>query len=152
MAMLTLRPPNQDEAAVLTDLCMRAKAGWGYDEVFMAACRSELTLTQSALSHANIQVAESNGRVVGLVEVKVSDKVAVLEKLFVEPSAQRLGIGRILFDWAKAKAICFGARTLIIESDPQAAHFYRCVGAADDGNVASETIAGRYIPRLKLRL
>ena len=150
--MLILRAARVDEAAALTDLCMRSKAMWGYDADFMAACRRELTLTPSAMSQAVLQLAEIDGKVVGLVELEFAGQVALLEKLFVEPSAQRTGTGRKLFAWAKITAISWGARILVIESDPKAAGFYRCMGAIDDGNVASTMIAGRFIPRLKLAL
>jgi GNAT superfamily N-acetyltransferase len=150
--MLVLRSPMLDEAAALTDLCMRSKTIWGYDADFMAACRDELTLTPSAMHQTGLQVAEIDGKVVGVVELKFAGKVALLEKLFVEPSAQKTGTGRQLFAWAKATAMSRGARMLVIESDPHAAGFYRCMGATDDGNVASMTIAGRSIPRLKLTL
>ena len=35
--MLTLRTPGPDEAAALTELCLRSKAVWGYDAQFMKA-------------------------------------------------------------------------------------------------------------------
>src|SRR5687768_4428349 len=40
-----VRRARADEAEALTELTMRAKASWGYDAAFMAACREELTLT-----------------------------------------------------------------------------------------------------------
>ncbi len=33
--MFRLRTPRCDEAAILTELCLRSKAVWGYDEEFM---------------------------------------------------------------------------------------------------------------------
>ena len=42
--MLTLRTPRPDEAAILTELSLRSKAVWGYDEAFMLSCRNELML------------------------------------------------------------------------------------------------------------
>ena len=35
--MLALRAARPDEAELLTDLCLRAKAVWGYDDAFMRA-------------------------------------------------------------------------------------------------------------------
>ena len=43
--MLHLRPARPDEADLLTELCLRSKAVWGYDDAFMRACRAELTLS-----------------------------------------------------------------------------------------------------------
>src|SRR5262245_34275426 len=65
-SMLRLRPPSPHELAALTDLCLRSKAVWGYDEAFMRACRAELTLTQRDLETSRLQVAERDGAVVGV--------------------------------------------------------------------------------------
>ena len=149
---LHLRPARIDELAALTELCLRSKAVWGYDEVFMRACRAELTLAPRDLETSRIQIAESDGKVVGVVQVSVAGTEASLDKLFVEPDVLRTGAGRALFDWAAETARDQGARTLVIEADPGAAAFYRRVGARDDGFARSASIPGRLLPRLKLRL
>ena len=64
----------------------------------------------------------------------------------------RTGPGRKLLDWAKATARAAGAPALVIEADPDAAEFYRRMGAVDDGVVPSGSIPGRLIPRLNLPL
>lgn len=136
----------------MTDLCMRSKAVWGYDDEFMRACLAELTLTPSMMRTSCIRVAELDGYVVGVVRVTVKGKLAELDKLFVEPTHLRFGIGRKLFEWAQTTARDAGATTLTIEADPGAAEFYRRMGAVDDGLAASGSIPGRFIPRLKLTL
>ncbi|MEH2502191.1 MULTISPECIES: GNAT family N-acetyltransferase [unclassified Bradyrhizobium] len=150
--MLALRPARPEEGAALTELCLRSKAVWGYDDAFMAACRKELTLTPTSILASQVQVAELDGRLVGLAEVKCSGDTAQLEKLFIEPTMLRTGTGRKLLDWAKTIARAAGATALIIEADPDAAEFYRCMGAIDDGLVPSGSIPGRLIPRLNLAL
>jgi GNAT superfamily N-acetyltransferase len=150
--MLALRPARPEEGAELTELCLRSKAVWGYDDAFMAACRKELTLTAAGIRASRVQVAELDGRLAGLAEVKSSGETAQLEKLFVEPAMLRTGTGRKLLDWAKATARAAGAMALVIEADPDAAEFYRRMGAVDDGLVPSGSIPGRLIPRLNLPL
>ena len=150
--MLTLRPPRPDEAARLTELCLRSKAVWGYDEAFMRACRDELTLTPAAIASSHVVVAEEDGVLVGMAQVTTTGAVATLDKLFVEPTLLRRGSGRALFEWAERTARGAGAAVLIVESDPEAAEFYRRMGASDDGLVPSGSIPGRLIPRLKLLL
>ena len=150
--MLALRPARPEEGAELTELCLRSKAVWGYDDAFMAACRKELTLTPAAILASQVQVAELDGRLAGLAEVKSSGDTAQLEKLFVEPAMLRTGTGRKLLEWAKATARAAGATALVIEADPDAAEFYRRMGAVDDGHVPSGSIPGRLIPRLNLPL
>ena len=150
--MLALRPARPEEGAELTELCLRSKAVWGYDDAFMAACRKELTLTPASIRASQVQVAELDGRLAGVAEVKSAGDTAQLEKLFVEPAMLRTGTGRKLLDWAKATARAAGATALVIEADPDAAEFYRRMGAVDDGVVPSGSIPGRLIPRLNLPL
>jgi GNAT superfamily N-acetyltransferase len=126
--VLTLRTPRRDAAAILTELCLRSKAVWGYDEAFMLACRDELTLAPSAMQSSHLKVAEIDGDLVGMARITVKGDLAELDKLFVEPTHLRSGGGRALFDWAKNAARQAGATTLVIESDPNASGFYRCMG------------------------
>ncbi|ANW01650.1 GNAT family N-acetyltransferase [Bradyrhizobium icense] len=150
--MLALRPARPEEGPALTELCLRSKAVWGYDDTFMQACGKELTLTPATILASHVQVAELDGRLAGVAEVKSSGDTAQLEKLFVEPGLLRTGAGRKLLDWAKATARAAGATALVIEADPDAADFYRRMGAVDDGLVPSGSIPGRLIPRLNLPL
>ena len=150
--MLLLRPAHRAECAVLTDLCFRSKAAWGYDAAFMEICRDELTLTPKRLERSVAQVAEDDGHLVGFAEIVVEDDIARLEKLFVDPKYFGIGVGRKLFDWAVQAAVARGASLMMIESHPGAAPFYRRMGALDDGVVASGSVHGRTIPSLRLPL
>ncbi len=150
--MFRLRTPRCDEAAILTELCLRSKAVWGYDEEFMQACRGELTLTALIMRSSYLKVAEIGGHLVGVAQVTVKGELAELDKLFVEPTRLRSGAGKALFDWATTVARDAGAVTMVIEADPDAAGFYRRMGAVDDGTAPSGSIRGRLLPRLKVRL
>src|SRR5581483_5636958 len=81
-----LRMPTLDELPALSALCFRSKAVWGYDNDFMEACRRELTIEPSELRSTSIAVAEKNGRIVGVAQIKVAGTEADLLKLFVEPT------------------------------------------------------------------
>jgi GNAT superfamily N-acetyltransferase len=125
---------------------------WGYNAEFIEACRAELTLMPELVRDSEIQVTEEEGIIVGVAQVTVDAGVAVLDKLFVEPTRLRSGAGRRLFEWATNAARELGAGTMQIESDPGAAEFYRRMGAVDDGVARSGSIPGRVIPKLKLTL
>jgi GNAT superfamily N-acetyltransferase len=150
--MLMLRTPRPDEAIALTELCLRSKAVWGYDEQFIEACRAELTITPEKMNSSHFQVAETGGRIVGVAQITLKERIAELSSLFVEPPRLRCGAGRQLFDWAKKTARSAGAAHLVIEADPYAAGFYRRMGAIDAGTVPSGSIPGRMLPMLKLAL
>lgn len=150
--MLRLRPARADELPAVTELCLRSKAVWGYDAAFIAACRTELTVTPDDLRGSCCMVAEQDGEAVGFAQVSVAGDTAVLDKLFIEPACLRSGIGRRLWVWAVETAGRLGARRLLIDADPDAADFYRRMGARPAGTVPSGSIPGRRLPRLALDL
>jgi GNAT superfamily N-acetyltransferase len=149
---LTIRAPTIDGLSDLSDLCFRSKAVWGYDVEFMDACRAELSFEPRDLELTPIAVAEHYGKPIGVAQVKVVDDEADLLKLFVEPSALRSGTGKALLVWATDVAKKLGATRLIIEADPDAAPFYRRMGAYDVGQAPSGSVPGRMLPKLAMNL
>ena len=150
--VLTIRPPTIDELSSLSDLCFRSKAVWGYDEEFMNACRGELSFKPRDLEWTPIAVAECDGKPIGVAQIKIVDDEADLLKLFVEPGALRSGTGKALLAWATDVAKQLGATRLTIEADPDAAAFYRRMGAYDVGQAPSGSVPGRMLPRLAMNL
>jgi GNAT superfamily N-acetyltransferase len=149
---LTIRAPAIDELSGLSDLCFRSKAVWGYDEEFMEACRGELSFEPRDLELTPIAVAEHDGKPIGVAQVKVVDHEADLLKLFVEPSAIRNGTGKALLAWATDVAKKLGATRLTIDADPDAAGFYRRMGASDVGQAPSGSVPGRMLRKLAMNL
>jgi GNAT superfamily N-acetyltransferase len=143
-----LRSPTLEELPTLSALCLRSKAVWRYSSDFIEACRSELAIEVSELQSTSIAVAEENSRVVGIAQVKVTGTEADLLKLFVEPTMLRGGVGTKLFQWAAGEATAMGANRMAIEADPDAAPFYRRMGAKDCGFAPSGSIPGRMLPKL----
>lgn len=141
-----IRPARADEAAALTELAMRSKAHWGYDDAFMDACRAELTVRADQVDR--IDVAELDGEVIGMVHLEPS----ALEDLFVEPSAIGTGVGAALFRHAVRRAAAEGMTTVAIDADPNAEGFYVAMGAVRVGESPSGSIAGRTLPRLEVRV
>ncbi len=152
--MTALRPPlsirraRLEEAAALTDLAMRSKALWGYDDVFMAACLAELTVQPAAIEGGEVWVAERDGAIVGLLEVVPEDGRAELRLIFVEPGCARSGIGRALWDHAEMRARAHGAQRLALDADPNAVPFYERMGMQVVGESPSGSIPGRMLPRM----
>ena len=150
--MILLRNIRPDEISVLTELCLRSKAVWGYDEDFMRACRNELTLRPEELETSHFQVAERDRIAIGLAQIKMVGRDADLARLFVEPALLGAGFGRLLFEWAAATARNLGADGITIEADPGAAPFYERMGARQVGFAPSQSIPGRMLPLLRLEL
>ncbi len=150
--MITLRPARPEEAQALSELCMISKAYWGYDAAFMNSCRTELTITAADFQNAQIQVAVDGGKLAGMAQLQIDGVAAELDKLYVDPDFIGAGIGRALFDWAVRQARNAGANVMSIDADPDAAGFYRRMGAVDDGMSPSGSIPGRTLPRLRITL
>lgn len=149
---MIVRSPHIDELSRLSDLCFRSKAVWGYDQMFLDECREELSFGQHDLEETHVAVAEQNGAILGVVQVKVSSGEADLLKLFVEPHALRKGTGRVLFAWAVEVSRREGASRMVIEADPDAVPFYHRLGARTCGEAPSGSIPGRLLPRLTFDL
>ncbi|MEV7601050.1 GNAT family N-acetyltransferase [Kitasatospora sp. NPDC089797] len=150
---MRIRPARPDEAELLTGIALRAKAYWGYDEAFMAACRAELTLDAAAVERASTVVAEDgDGRLLGFAALAGTAPNGELEMLFVEPDRIGRGIGRALFAHVRDLARVRGLRRLTIDADPNAEAFYLAMGAARIGSTPSTALPGRELPRLEVLL
>jgi GNAT superfamily N-acetyltransferase len=145
-----LRPARLEECAALSALALRSKASWGYSSDFLEHCAAELTLSPELIPHTF--VIETVAGVHGFYALSQLDaRRAELELLFVEPSALRHGYGRRLLAHAQRHAReVLGARTLVIQGDPNAAAFYRAAGAVRVGELPSASITGRVLPLYEL--
>jgi GNAT superfamily N-acetyltransferase len=138
---LTLRDAQVGDCEALSELAFASKAGWGYDDAFMAACRADLTILPENLRNARIRIADKN-TMVGFHGIQGGE----LEWLFVAPAAQGQGVGAALLADAREIAATAGMRELFIEADPFAAAFYEHAGARLVGERPSSAIEGRALP------
>jgi GNAT superfamily N-acetyltransferase len=149
---LLIRPARAGEASILTELCIRAKAHWGYDPQFMAAATRLLQIPERQIGAGRVLVAV-RGQDAAAVPCGVAAIVPLrrpnwfeLSHLFVAPESFRLGIGRALFDAAVALAVGKGATHISILSDPNAAVFYQRLGARRCGEAPSGVGGNRMLP------
>ena len=143
---LVIRAARADEAAALTDLAMRSKAYWGYEADFLARCRAALEVKTAALSAQPHFVAERDGRRLGFYGFEPLPDGVGLDYLFVEPDCVGQGIGRALWQHALAVAARLGHGTLTVVADPNAAGFYRRMGAEPAGDQASDLEPEHILP------
>jgi N-acetylglutamate synthase-like GNAT family acetyltransferase len=149
---MELRQPYEHELAAASRLCLRSKAHWGYNADFIAACEAELTIGGDHLARDAVVVAVDKGKIVGVAQLSLEDAECYLEKLFVDPDWMGMGVGRSLFEWSANTAKRLGASEIIVESDPNAASFYRQMGATEAGSAPSASIPGRKLPRFVFKL
>ena len=150
MSTLQLRAARRDEARLLSELALRSKSYWGYDQAFLDACRAELTLTPEDVEIKRVTVAERDGQVVGFYALAGDPPQGTLEDLFVEPDHIGTGVGRALWEDAIAAARALGFARLTLEADPGAESFYLAMGAHRIGSVPSGSIPGRVLPLLEV--
>ena len=148
-----IRPAKSEEASDLSALAVRSKAYWGYDDDFMAACLSELTVSPEAVRRNPTYVIEADNRVMGFYMLSpIEDGNVELDYLFVEPDVIGRGYGKKLMEHAKAVGKARGSSLMIIQSDPNAEQFYRRVGGELIGHRPSTSIPGRLLPVLTIDL
>ncbi|MEX0284491.1 MAG: GNAT family N-acetyltransferase [Paracoccaceae bacterium] len=146
---------TQTELDQLSALCLRSKAYWGYDEVFLDACRKELTVTPDDLSDL-MAVTRASGNFTGVVQISLGksdsdgNRFGEIEKLFIAPDAMGQGLGQLLFGWSIEQARRAGTTQLHIDADPGALGFYERMGAVQVGTTPSGSIPGRELPHLRL--
>lgn len=149
---IAFRAPRLTDLEMMSALCLKSKAVWGYDAEFLAACRDELTFRPSALTTTEIALACKAGKLIGVVQWDKKLPVCELLKLFVDPGCIGQGIGKQMFNWATTSAAQAGADTMHIEADPNAVPFYTAMGAELIGAVESASIGGRTLPLMQKRL
>lgn len=148
---IALRRAVADDAPTLTAISMRAKASWGYDDAFMAACAQELTLSPEKLDLWEVWVADADGEVAGMIAIEVAPPPEI-EEFFVEPAFQGQGVGARLMAQAIKAARAAGATALGVEADPFAEPIYHRLSFRTVGRSPSGSIPGRWLPRLEMDL
>ncbi|HTE83042.1 MAG TPA: GNAT family N-acetyltransferase [Reyranella sp.] len=141
--MISVRQAQTGEAQILTALCVRSKAHWGYDDAFMRLSEASLTVSDADIASDRVLVATDNDRVAGVARVEPDGELGVM---FVDPPAMGRGAGRALFAAAAALARRLGARSMPILADPNAAPFYERMGARFVSHAPSDAIPGRTLP------
>lgn len=144
-----LRAGREEEAGALTELALRSKGYWGYDEEFLTACRKELTMREGELAARRTTVAEEDGRVLGFSTLEGSLPQGWVGMLFVDPPAIGRGVGRLLYRNVLETAGRLGFTRLTIDADPHAEPFYLAMGARRIGTAPSGSIPGRTLPLLE---
>ena len=146
---LSVRRAWPQEAGQLTELAMKAKASWGYDEAFMAMCRAELTITPALVATWTIWVAEVAGEVAGMIALTSDGPSGELEDFMVDPIFQSRGVGAALMNVLLEECRRRGLQRIGLDADPNAEPIYRRFGFSTVGRTPSKSIPGRTLPRME---
>jgi GNAT superfamily N-acetyltransferase len=144
---MLIRNAHSGEATLLTALCVRSKAHWGYDVAFMKLSATALAVSEDDIAAGRVLVAVDDAdRMIGMACLLTEGDTADLDALFIDPPAIGSGAGRALFDAAVSLARRQGARRMTILADPNAAAFYERMGARYLRHAPSDAIPGRTLP------
>ena len=146
MSDFTIREALPEESELLTELGIRSKRTWGYSDNLMKTFRNELEISKSEIRAGNVYVIMNHELAIGYYSLlKVEERVAELQHLFVDPMNFGNGFGSKLFNHAIENARSKGYLTLQIQSDPNAAPFYQKHGLEIARQVPS-SVPGRSLP------
>ena len=148
---VTIRRSSPEDAATLTTIALEAKRHWGYPEHWIRHWESDLTISSDFIRDNHVYVAEENGEIRGFYALCVADNKAELEHMWVTPAVIGTGVGKELFLDAMERAAQLDVGSVEIVADPNAAGFYKRMGARQIGETDS-IVDGqlRKLPRLKI--
>jgi GNAT superfamily N-acetyltransferase len=146
-----IRPAAVDEASVLTQIALDAKRYWGYPEHWIKHWEADLTISPEFIRDNEVYVAELDGEIRGFYALCVSGEKAELDHMWVTPASIGTGIGKELFLDAMERAAALDIRDVEITADPNAAGFYRRMGATQVGEIDAPVDGEpRKLPRMKI--
>jgi len=119
---MKIRVVHSYEAQLISELAIRSKAHWGYDEKFMNSCVEELSHSEEEILDDSFlyYLAEENGDLLGFYKLEnLNGDTVLLEALFIDPAAEP---------------------------------FYIAMGAKVTGRKESGSISGRFLPMIKIQL
>ncbi len=132
---MTVRRARVEEAAQLTDIAHRAKAAWGYPANWITHWASQLTVDRTYMVANDVWVAAAGEVLCGFYALASDQDRVVLDHFWVAPTHHRRGVGRRLLEHARSQVRARGMTAIYIESDPNAAGFYRRFGARAIGSI-----------------
>jgi N-acetylglutamate synthase-like GNAT family acetyltransferase len=146
-----IRRSSPEDATTLTQIALEAKRHWGYPEHWIRHWESDLTISSDFIRDNYVYVAEEDGEIRGFYALCVAGEKAELEHMWVTPGCIGTGIGKELFLDAMEQAARLEVNTVELSSDPNAAGFYRRMGATQIGESDSAVDHTRKIPRMKIK-
>ena len=149
---MKIRPASSDEAPTLTRIALEAKSYWGYPEHWITHWREDLSVTPEFIRDNHVYVLEDGGHVKGFYALSIAGDKAELEHMWVTPASIGTGIGKALFLDAMDRAATLAVGSIELSADPNAAGFYRRMGATQIGETES-TVDGtlRKLPRMTIK-
>jgi len=150
---IEIRRAHPEEADTLTEIAQAAKRHWKYPERWLQQWQPDLTITREFITTQEVFAATMNGEIVGCCALVMTDSLAEIEHMWIRPEQMGSGVGRALFEYARARAEERGATVLELSADPNAEGFYARMGAKRIGEVPADMDGqSRVLPRMRIEL
>lgn len=148
---IEIRRATPDDADTLTTLAHAAKRHWNYPEKWIEIWRPDLTITPDFVRDNEVFLALVDGAAAGCCALVVTEDLAELEHMWIDPARMGAGLGRTLFEHTTQRARERGLSELELSADPNAEGFYKRMGAVRIGEIPAD-IEGqkRSLPRMKI--
>tara|TARA_R110002072_G_scaffold222619_2_gene379694 strand:- start:299 stop:757 length:459 start_codon:yes stop_codon:yes gene_type:complete len=139
-----------EDAEVLTEIAVKSKAYWGYENDQVESWREDLTVTPKMFDESNIYKYIVDNQIGGFyILERANIRTSFLNFLFVSPDYIKQGIGHQLLQHAVAYCKDGGSAILNVLSDPNAASFYAKYGF-EVIDQRESSIPGRFLPEMEL--
>lgn len=150
---IEIRRANPEEADTLTEIAHAAKRHWKYPESWIQQWQADLTISDEFIKTQEVFAATIDGAVAGCCALVMTDSLAEIEHMWIRPEQMGSGVGRALFEHARARAVERGANALELSADPYAEGFYARMGAKRIGEIpANMDGQSRVLPRMRIDL
>jgi len=148
-----IRLAEVHEVDELTDLVMRSKFHWGYDEKYYAPLRDIIAVSRERVSAGDCWVAMTeDGEKAAVCQFNPSSQPPHLDLLFVGPEFIRKGAGGLLFDNLLNECRQRGITKFDMDADPNATEFYLQKGGKIVGEFESTVVPGQMLPVIEITL
>ena len=148
---LEIRKATSDEAEALTTLAHQAKRYWNYPAEWIDYWKAELTITPEFIRDHEVFVAVFDQAIAGCCALVISEALAEIEHMWIDPKQMGNGIGRALFEHAQQRALDLGFNVLELSADPNAEGFYKRMGAERIGEIPADLFGNaRVLPRMRI--
>src|SRR5579864_5011411 len=145
---VSFRRARGGDATELTALALRSKRHWNYDDEFMQRVAPSFVVSTDYICAWPVYLLEIDGRLAAFYGFRLIDGEPFLADMWVDPPYIGHGLGRRLWAHAIETAKAAGYQYFLIESDPNAEHFYLRMGARRIGERISPD-SGRSLPLMR---
>ena len=146
-----ITPYNGESLEVINDFILQSKASWGYSQALLNLWRSGLEVSAQDVLSRHFFFGRSDERLVLIYSLsELSSPSCELEDCWIHPDFIGKGLGASIFCDIEKRMLQLGWTSMKIVSDPNAAGFYKRMGAVQAGEAQGKP-EGRVLPIFEWR-